>query len=70
MAEVTYLHPYTRLPVPVHKVLDGARDCTEVLVLGTAADASFYAAASTNDVALVVWWLERFKHALLSGEYA
>lgn len=69
MAEVTYLHEYTTLPVPVAQVLDGARDCTEVLVLGQATDGSFYAAASTNDVALMVWYLERFKHALLAGEY-
>ena len=69
MAEVTYLHPYTTLPVPVAKVLDGARECTAVLVLGVLADGTFYAAASEPDCQQALWWIEQFKFALLSGEY-
>lgn len=70
MAEVTYLHAMTDQPLPVARVLEAAQACTDVLVLGAAPDGSLYAAASTGDVALLLFWLEQFKFALLSGEYA
>jgi hypothetical protein len=69
VAEVTYLDRFTPLHVPVGRVLDGAQDCTEVLLLGTAADGSFYVAASTGDAQQLLFWVERFKYNLLSGEY-
>ena len=69
MAEVTYLHPVTDQALPVARVLDAARPCRAVLVLGEEADGTFYCAASAPDIAVLVWWCERFKHALLSGEY-
>lgn len=69
MAEVTFLHPRTDQPIPVARVLDGARDCADVLVLGWTAAGDFYAASTTSDGGTLVWWLEKFRHALLSGEY-
>lgn len=70
MNNVTYLHAMTDQPLPVARVLDGATDCTEVLVLGWTPEGDFYAASSTGDGGTLLWWLERFKYALLSGEYA
>ena len=70
MAEVTYLHQLTDQPIPVARVLAAAQGCTDVLVLGATAEGALYAAASTGDVALLLLWLEQFKFALLSGEYA
>lgn len=49
MADVTYLHPTTDQPMPVDRVLDGARHCTDVLVLGWTADGTFYAASTTSN---------------------
>lgn len=69
MANVTYLHPTTDQPIPVARVLDAARECADVLVLGWTADGAVYAAASTGDAETLVYWCERFKFALLSGEY-
>lgn len=70
MANVTYLHPTTDQPIPVARVLTGALACSDVLVLGVTESGAWYAAASTGDAAVLLFWLERFKHALLSGEYA
>ena len=71
MADVTYLHPSTGEDIPVARVLDAAQACAVVLVLGWHADgAGFYAASSTGDGAELLWLVERFKYALLSGEYA
>ena len=70
MAEVTYLHAMTAQAIPVARVLDGAQGCTDVLVLGATPEGALYAAASTGDVALLLWWMEQFRYALLSGEYA
>jgi hypothetical protein len=67
---VTYLHATTDQDIPVPRVLDAAKDCTGVLVLGCAPDGTLYASASTGDTALLLYWLEQFKFALLSGEYA
>lgn len=69
MADVTYLHHTTDQSLPVARVLDAARHCRAVLILGEAADGTFYCAASEADVAVLLWWCERFKYALLSGEY-
>ena len=70
MDNVTYLHAMTDQPLPVARVLDAAKGCTDVLVLGWTPEGDFYAASSTGDGGTLLWWLERFKYALLSGEYA
>jgi hypothetical protein len=59
----------TPLPIPVARVLDGAAECQDVLILGTDADGEFYAAASLSDKATLLYWLEQFRHKLLSGDY-
>jgi|GEM_PF-4777518 len=56
-------------PVPVDKVLDGAKGLREVLVLGVDANGKSYAACSTGDMQFAVYLCELFKHKLLSGEY-
>lgn len=61
-------HP-SPLPIPVARVLDGARDCQAVLILGLDGDGDFYAAASLTEKPLLLWWMEQFKHKLLSGDY-
>jgi hypothetical protein len=66
---VTYLHAMTDQPVPAQRVLDAARACEEVLVLGFLPDGTFYCASSTGDGGTLLWWLERFKYGLLAGEY-
>jgi hypothetical protein len=70
MAEVTYLHAMTDQDIPVARVLEAATACQAVLVLGTAADGTLYASASTGDVAQLVCWMEQFKHAIFAGEYS
>jgi hypothetical protein len=70
MAEILVFPGWTKLPIPVARVLEGATGCTAVLVLGDAADGSFYAAASVADGQTLLWWLETFRHKLLSGDYA
>jgi hypothetical protein len=67
---VTYLHAMTDQPIPASRVLDAARACEEVLVLGVLPDGDLYCAASTGDAHALVFWLETFKHRLLTGEFA
>ena len=70
MADILRFPGWTRLPLPVDAVLDAARGCTAVLVLGEAADGTFYAAASMADGAELLWLVETLKYKLLSGDYA
>lgn len=69
MGQLIRFPGWTTLSIPVEGVLEGARTCTEVLVLGWEADGTFYAAASVPDAATLLWWLEQFKHKLLAGDY-
>jgi hypothetical protein len=69
VADVLYLHPTTDKAIPVSRVLDGARICAEALVLGWTDTGTFYAASTTSDGGELLWLIERFKFALLSGEY-
>ena len=69
MADVRYLHPYTDQEIPVARVLEAARECRSVLILGEREDGTFYCAASGGDKAVLLLWLECFKHRLLSGDF-
>lgn len=69
MADVRYLHPQTDQDIPVARVLEGASQCRSVLILGELEDGTFYCAASGADKQAYLWWLEYFKHALLSGDF-
>ncbi len=59
----------TKGPVPVDKVLDGARDLEEVLVIGWDKDGDIGAGSSTGDVAELLHLIERFKFKLLAGDF-
>lgn len=62
--------PYpTPLPISVTRVLEGAADCQAVLVLGEDAQGDLYVAASLSDKPTLLYWLERFRHKLLAGDY-
>lgn len=62
--------PYpTPLPIPAWRVLEAAAECQAVLVLGLNAEGEFYVAASLSDKATLLYWMDTFKHKLLSGEY-
>ena len=65
MGEVVFPHITTTLPVPVERVLDGARDCTEVLVIGWDKDGKLFLAASHGDLGDHLILLERAKAVLL-----
>ena len=69
MAEVFYLYQQTDQAIPVSRVLDGAQDLAEVLVLGITDEGELYAAASLSETGTLLFLLESFKHALLSGKY-
>lgn len=66
---LTYLHATTDQPLPVARVLDAAKGCATVLVLGELADGTAYRAASEPDTQRLLWWIESFKHQLLAGAY-
>jgi hypothetical protein len=69
VSDPIYLHETTSQAVPVTRVLDAARKCRSVLILGELEDGTFYRAASGADMAVLLLWMESFKFALLSGEY-
>lgn len=70
MGDILVFPGGTTLPLPVERVLSGALACRDLLVLGVTPTGEFYAAASVADGYQLLWWLECFKHKLLSGDYA
>ena len=66
---VTTLDTSTKMPIPVERVLDGARDLQEVLVIGWDKDGELYGASSTGEVGELLELIERFKFKLLHGDY-
>lgn len=70
MAEIIVFPGWTSLPIPAERVLEAARVCTSVLVLGEDADGRFYTASSVADGHTLLWWLETCKYKLLRGDYA
>lgn len=69
MGEVVILPGLTRLPIPVDRVLDGAKEfkLTQVLLLGYTPEGKLYAAASQPDGLLEL--AARFQHKWLAGDY-
>ena len=65
---VTVLPVITKLPIPVERVIDGARDATlqSVTVIGETPDGKFYFASSIPDGPNVLWALEQAKNRLLN----
>lgn len=70
MAQIIPFTGGTTLPLPVARVLDSAKGCDAVLVLGWDAAGELYAASSSADGGELLLWVETFKHKLLSGDYA
>ena len=59
----------TRLDLPPDRVLEGAKDVLEsVVVIGWDKDGEFYAASSIADGAEVNWLLDKTKQMLLEAE--
>jgi hypothetical protein len=65
MGEVVELPVQTTQDIPVPKVLSGAADCTEVLIVGTSRDGTPFYASSTADKYRMLWILERARLKLL-----
>lgn len=67
-ADVIDFTGITRLDLPVDRVLDGARDVLEgVVILGYTKDGSEYFASTYADGGDVLWLLERCKTLLLNN---
>lgn len=60
---------YTTERVPVGQVLDSAKQCTDVLVLGWDAQGELYAASSTADSAVLWALIDMFTEYIESGRY-
>ncbi len=69
MGDVILLEVETTLPIPVERVLDGARDqnLSLLMVIGRNVDGQLYAASSHGDVGNLLLLMERAKAALLEG---
>ncbi len=59
----------TRLDLSVERVLDAAKECETVFVLGWDQDGELYVASSTGDVAELMLLYEKWKHSFLAGHY-
>lgn len=69
MGEVVVLPGLTKLPIPVERVLDGAKNLDEVLVLGYSKEGRLVVAASNPDKARVLLMAQQFVHKLIRGDY-
>ncbi len=70
MSNVIPIGGYTRLDIDPDKVLDGAKENLEtVLVLGDCEDGEFYCAASTSDKNKLLFMIELFKFKLMRGDF-
>ena len=59
----------TRHDVPVEPVLEAAKCCRTVLVIGETLDGKPYCASSIGDKCEILWLIETFKQALLTGQF-
>lgn len=66
---VVILPVETLLPIPVERVLDGARHLKYVLVLGWTEEGEFYAACSDGDMHAALFAATKFQHKLHAGDY-
>lgn len=70
MGTVVELDVKTRLPIDPNKVLQGAVDKLDyVLVLGIDKDGQIYAACSDGDMHRAVYIASKFVHKELAGDY-
>jgi hypothetical protein len=71
MGEVVVLAGYTKLDIPVERVLDGAKHLERVLVLGWTNDGEFWAASSHGgDGTKTADLAQRFIHKFYAGDYS
>lgn len=68
MGDVVILGGETRLPIPVERVLDGAKECDYVFVLGWKGT-EMWTAASDGDMEKALWLATKFIHKLHAGDY-
>lgn len=59
----------TSLPIPVERVLEGAKDLEYCLVLGIDSEGNFVAATSEGDLQRALWFATKFIHKCHSGAY-
>lgn len=70
MGDVVVLHGDTSLPLPVDRVLDGAKHCEKVLVLGWTPEGELWCASSMGGNALsAVDLCQRFIHKYYRGDF-
>lgn len=68
MGDVVDIKTSTTLDIPVEKVLDGVRDCSEVIVIGVDENGEPRYASSISDAYRILWMVEKFKEQLLHME--
>jgi hypothetical protein len=68
MGDVVILGGETKLPIPVERVLDGAKECDYVLVLGWKGE-EMWTASSDGDLAKALWLATKFIHKIHAGDY-
>lgn len=68
-AKVIPLRNITRLDLPVDRVLDGAKDRLEgVVIMGYTTDGEEYFASTYADAGVVLWLMERLKAELIKDQ--
>jgi len=65
VAEVLIFDGITRLDYPVERVLDAAKGCAEVVVVGFDAEGKFYFSSSKANGPDALWLLELAKKRLM-----
>ena len=68
MDNVVMLPCVTTLPIPVERVLEGAKDCDYVLVLGWKGDV-MHTACSDADLQRAIYLATKFIHKVHAGDY-
>lgn len=68
MGDVVRLGGVTKLPLPVELVLDGAKECDYVLVLGWKGD-EMWSASSEADLTKAVFIASRFVAKTHAGDF-
>jgi hypothetical protein len=69
MGKLLKMDIFTTVDLPVERVCESAKECTEVLIIGRTADGKPYYASSYSDGHRHLWELERFKHKLVRGDF-
>jgi hypothetical protein len=70
MGEVIRPDILTKADVPIDQVLEAAKGCSTVFVLGLDRDGELYAASSTSDTGHLMWLFERWKARVFADEPA